>query len=209
MAYSPTADEILVVWQVEYPSGASHIYAARLKSTTGDIISPPGPMLVPGGDKPPKFPRVATNQKDQYLVVRQVFSPARELWGVRLEELGADGSHSGTMGWDTDADLEQPHVIQKEGSSFDYAVVFEWNDGGDTQVHASYYRSSIGLRTWASVGAHPDWVYQEPSGAAGDNNKLLVYEGVDPDNPAAIRQIYACTLEHTSTTPTYLPAVFG
>lgn len=166
VAYNPTLNEYLVVWEADEAPSEDEIYGQRLDATGAEVgtndfrISDAGPEGNSLFDA--EFPDVAYNAvSGTYLVVwngeddiAPLVENEEEAFGQLLDgagvEIGPNDFRISSMGADGDADFDafNPEVVAGDGS--DFFVV--WNGDGTFDNEFEIYGQTIDGTTGAEIG---------------------------------------------------------
>ncbi|MFC2029735.1 hypothetical protein ACFLWA_03295 [Chloroflexota bacterium] len=188
-----TANEYLVVWTRTAAVNNGDIYAARVKGSDGNIVTPPGEFAVNTAAVDQAHPAVSTNRVDRYVVVwQQLFAGPCCDWDIHAVQLDHEGTQvGGAFGFSTETDSEQhPDVAAVQGSVRDYLAVWQRTTATGEELWAGRRTDTPGVGLPFEVSSASGWDSTFPALAYGRPNYLFAYERAPNNNALVLRQIY-------------------
>ena len=167
VAYNPTDNSYLAVWEHLGTSGDKEIYGAILNAS-GIVSGSELPITYWAGDQ--EYPDVAyATDAGRYLVVWQddytAWANRPDIYGLSVDSLGSDGKYASITGIDAPGDQTRP-AVATNGANGRWLVT--WRDSRNSGTtgddiygqQVEFSESGTTIELWGSqvvVGALPGW----------------------------------------------------
>jgi hypothetical protein len=177
VTYNLAADEYLVVWRQRFAGDDWDIYGARVRGDNDAVVNPPGIFAIDGTAVDQRYPAVATNMQDRYLVVWQhgEGQPATdyEIYGRELNVVGGWASAHIQIAVTTDTE-KYPAVAINGGNNERFVV---WSI--DNAIRGFNWDPLAMWILWFPFQIAQDTAWTPPAVASGSTGYLVVYGRVE------------------------------
>jgi hypothetical protein len=191
VTYNVAADEYLAVWRQMPTVANGDVVAARIGSSSGQVVNPPGVIPVGAAPEDERSPAVTTNEQDRYVVAWEYAFPGPCCdWDILGQQLDVQGTLVSGQIYvaNTIDDEQEPAVAARPGPVHDY--LFTWQR--DTTAGMQIWAERLGASDfeYLEIATAAFWNQKSPALAWGHIGALIAYEGDAAGDPTVYQHIY-------------------